>query len=144
MRFDLARKLRAARAAPPSPLRRRFALGAPALVASSAPRPRPGQADQPRRPGRQRRRRGGQHLGDPDRRRQERAGYPDLPKGTPFDDMFDQFFKTTASSRRSRGRTRCRRSARASSSTRAAIVITNNHVIGDANDIVVTSPTAAS
>jgi len=62
---------------------------------------------------------------------------PDLPKGTPFDDMFEQFFKN-------HGGTAGPRAPRRSSSLgsgfiidASGIVITNNHVVGDANDIVV-------
>ena len=61
---------------------------------------------------------------------------PDLPKGTPFDDMFDQFFKN-------HGFNAVPRPHKMSSLGSgfvidpSGIVITNNHVIGDANDIVV-------
>jgi serine protease Do len=62
---------------------------------------------------------------------------PDLPKGTPFDDMFEQFFKN-------HGGVGGPRAPRKSSSLgsgfiidASGIVITNNHVVGDANDIVV-------
>ena len=62
---------------------------------------------------------------------------PDLPKGTPFDDMFEQFF-------RNRGQNgeapRPRRSSSLGSGfviDASGIVVTNNHVIGDANDILV-------
>jgi serine protease Do len=62
---------------------------------------------------------------------------PDLPKGTPFDDMFEQFFKN-------HGGAGGPRAPRKSSSLgsgfiidASGIVITNNHVVGDANDIVV-------
>ncbi len=60
----------------------------------------------------------------------------DLPKGTPFDDMFEQFFKN-------RGFNGVPRPHKMSSLGSgfvidpSGIVITNNHVIGDANDIVV-------
>ena len=62
---------------------------------------------------------------------------PDLPKGTPFDDMFEQFFKN-------HGFNSAPAHPRKSSSLGSGfvidpsgIVITNNHVVGDANDIVV-------
>ena len=62
---------------------------------------------------------------------------PDLPKGTPFDDMFEQFFKN-------HGQNGAPRRAQKSSSLGSGfvidakgIVITNNHVVGDANDIMV-------
>src|SRR5271168_3695546 len=64
-------------------------------------------------------------------------GMPDLPKGTPFDDMFEQFFKN-------HGLNGAPQHSRKSSSLGSGfvidpsgIVITNNHVVGDANDIVV-------
>ena len=61
---------------------------------------------------------------------------PDLPKGTPFDDMFDQFFKN-------HGFNAVPRPHKMSSLGSgfvidpSGIVITNNHVVGDANDVVV-------
>jgi len=61
---------------------------------------------------------------------------PDLPKGTPFDDMFEQFFKN-------HGFNNVPRPHKMSSLGSgfvidpSGIVITNNHVVGDANDIVV-------
>jgi serine protease Do len=62
---------------------------------------------------------------------------PDLPKGTPFDDMFEQFFKN-------HGMNGPRQAPRKSSSLGSGfvidpsgIVITNNHVVGDANEIIV-------
>jgi len=63
-------------------------------------------------------------------------GAPDLPKGTPFDDMFEQFFKNHGMS----GPPRPRKSSSLGSGfviDPSGIVITNNHVVGDANDIVV-------
>ena len=60
---------------------------------------------------------------------------PDLPKGTPFDDMFEQFFKHHGF-----GAPHARKSQSLGSGfviDPSGIVITNNHVIGDANDIVV-------
>ncbi|MGO8834632.1 MAG: DegQ family serine endoprotease [Roseiarcus sp.] len=62
---------------------------------------------------------------------------PDLPKGTPFDDMFEQFFRNHGQN----GETpRPRKSSSLGSGfviDASGIVITNNHVIGDANDIMV-------
>ncbi len=61
---------------------------------------------------------------------------PDLPKGTPFDDMFEQFFKNHGMN----GPPRPRKSSSLGSGfviDPSGIVITNNHVVGDANDIVV-------
>ncbi len=61
---------------------------------------------------------------------------PDLPKGTPFDQMFEDFFKHHGGAPRPRSR-----QAQSLGSgfvvDPSGIVITNNHVIGDANDIVV-------
>ena len=64
------------------------------------------------------------------------AAIPDLPKGTPFDEMFEEFF-------RNHGVNPHPRSQKAQSLgsgfviDSSGIVITNNHVVGDANDIVV-------
>ncbi len=61
---------------------------------------------------------------------------PDLPKGTPFDDMFDQFFKNHGFN----GAPRPHKMSSLGSGfviDPSGIVITNNHVIGDANDVVV-------
>src|SRR5271168_5086733 len=62
---------------------------------------------------------------------------PDLPKGTPFDDMFEQFF-------RNHGQNGAAPRPHKSSSLGSGfvidpsgIVITNNHVVGDANNILV-------
>jgi serine protease Do len=62
---------------------------------------------------------------------------PELPKGTPFDDMFEQFFKNHGFNN---GVPRPHRTSSLGSGfviDPSGIVITNNHVIGDANDIVV-------
>jgi serine protease Do len=74
------------------------------------------------------------------------GGMPSLPPGTPFDDLFEEFFKR----RQGQGGDENQRSAprqqqqRRSSSLGSGfvidpsgIVITNNHVIADANDITV-------
>ena len=61
---------------------------------------------------------------------------PDLPKGTPFDDMFEQFFKNHGMN----GPPRPHRSSSLGSGfviDPSGIVITNNHVVGNANEIVV-------
>jgi serine protease Do len=61
---------------------------------------------------------------------------PDLPKGTPFDDMFEQFFKNHGMN----GPPRPRKSSSLGSGfvvDPSGIVITNNHVVGEANEIVV-------
>jgi serine protease Do len=67
----------------------------------------------------------------------EADALPNLPKGTPFDEMFEQFF-------RNRGQNGEAPRPRKSSSLgsgfvvdASGIVITNNHVVGDANDIMV-------
>ena len=60
---------------------------------------------------------------------------PDLPKGTPFDEMFEEFFKNHGMPQ-----PRARRAQSLGSGfvvDPSGIVITNNHVIGDANDILV-------
>ncbi len=64
------------------------------------------------------------------------AEAPDLPKGTPFDEMFEEFFKNHGINPHPRAR-----QAQSLGSgfviDSSGIVITNNHVVGDANDIVV-------
>jgi serine protease Do len=60
---------------------------------------------------------------------------PDLPKGTPFDEMFEEFFKNHGMPQ-----PRSRRAQSLGSGfviDPSGVVITNNHVIGDANDILV-------
>jgi serine protease Do len=62
---------------------------------------------------------------------------PDMPKGTPFDDMFEQFFKNHG---QNGDAPRPRKSSSLGSGfviDATGIVITNNHVVGDANDIMV-------
>jgi serine protease Do len=62
---------------------------------------------------------------------------PDLPKGTPFDDMFEQFFKNHGMNG---APARPRKSSSLGSGfviDPSGIVITNNHVVGDATDIIV-------
>jgi serine protease Do len=60
---------------------------------------------------------------------------PNLPKGTPFDEMFEEFFKNHGIPH-----PRARQAQSLGSGfviDPSGIVITNNHVIGDANDIIV-------
>jgi serine protease Do len=61
---------------------------------------------------------------------------PDLPKGTPFDEMFEEFFKHHGINPHPHAH-----QAQSLGSgfviDPSGIVITNNHVVGDANDIVV-------
>ena len=60
---------------------------------------------------------------------------PELPKGTPFDEMFEEFFKNHGVPH-----PRARQAQSLGSGfviDPSGIVITNNHVVGDANDIVV-------
>ncbi len=60
---------------------------------------------------------------------------PELPKGTPFDEMFEEFFKNHGIPH-----PRARQAQSLGSGfviDSSGIVITNNHVVGDANDIVV-------
>ncbi len=65
------------------------------------------------------------------------ASPQDVPKGTPFDDMFEQFFKN-------HGQNGAPHRSQKSSSLGSGfvidangVVITNNHVVGDANEIMV-------
>ncbi len=62
---------------------------------------------------------------------------PDLPKGTPFDDMFEQFFRNHGQNGEA---PRPRKTSSLGSGfviDASGIIITNNHVVGDANDIMV-------
>ena len=61
---------------------------------------------------------------------------PDLPKGTPFDEMFEEFFKNHGINPQPRAR-RAQSLGSGFVVDPSGIVITNNHVVGDANDIVV-------
>ena len=67
----------------------------------------------------------------------EAEGVPQLPHGTPFDEMFEEFFRNHGQM----GQTpRPRKSSSLGSGfviDSSGIVITNNHVVGDANDITV-------
>ena len=66
---------------------------------------------------------------------------PQLPPGSPFEEFFEEFFKNRRGQGEPRGGSRRRagstRSAPASSSTPSGIVVTNNHVIADADEITV-------
>ncbi|GEP08384.1 DegQ family serine endoprotease [Methylobacterium gnaphalii] len=70
---------------------------------------------------------------------------PQLPQGTPFEDLFEEFFKRRGQrGDNNRGDDEGQRQSRKSNSLgsgfiidAAGLVITNNHVIGDANDIQV-------
>ncbi len=62
---------------------------------------------------------------------------PDLPKGTPFDDMFEQFFKNHGFNNGAPHPHKMSSLGSGFVIDPSGIVITNNHVIGDANDIVV-------
>jgi serine protease Do len=61
---------------------------------------------------------------------------PDLPKGTPFDEMFEEFFKNHGINPQPRAR-RAQSLGSGFVVDPSGVVITNNHVVGDANDIVV-------
>ena len=61
---------------------------------------------------------------------------PDLPKGTPFDEMFEEFFKNHGINPQPRAR-RAQSLGSGFVIDPSGVVITNNHVVGDANDIVV-------
>ncbi len=66
---------------------------------------------------------------------------PDLPKGTPFDDMFEQFFKNHGQNGpNGQPAPHPRKSSSLGSGfviDPTGIVITNNHVVGEANEIMV-------
>ncbi|HXW20880.1 MAG TPA: DegQ family serine endoprotease [Roseiarcus sp.] len=67
----------------------------------------------------------------------EAEGTPQLPHGTPFDEMFEEFFRNHGQMGQA---PRPHRSSSLGSGfviDPSGIVITNNHVIGDANDITV-------
>jgi serine protease Do len=61
---------------------------------------------------------------------------PDLPKGTPFDEMFEEFFKNHGVNPHPRAQ-KAQSLGSGFVVDPSGIVITNNHVVGDANDIVV-------
>ena len=61
---------------------------------------------------------------------------PDLPKGTPFDEMFEEFFENHGINPQPRAR-RAQSLGSGFVINSSGIVITNNHVVGDANDILV-------
>ena len=73
----------------------------------------------------------------------KRASAPNLPQGTPFDDLFEEFFKRRQGQGGSGGGDNAPRQRRSSSLGSgfvidpSGIVITNNHVIADANEVTV-------
>lgn len=72
---------------------------------------------------------------------EKRGGMPNLPQGTPFDDLFEEFFKRRQGQGGPNSETpRQRRSNSLGSGfvvDPSGIVITNNHVIADASEITV-------
>ncbi|MGO9423355.1 DegQ family serine endoprotease [Roseiarcus sp.] len=64
------------------------------------------------------------------------SAIPDLPKGTPFDEMFEEFFKNHGGVPHPRAQ-KAQSLGSGFVVDPSGIIITNNHVIGDANDIVV-------
>src|SRR5271165_1485867 len=64
------------------------------------------------------------------------SAIPDLPKGTPFDEMFEEFFKNHGVNPHPRAQ-KAQSLGSGFVVDPSGIVITNNHVVGDANDIVV-------
>src|SRR5579864_8587620 len=67
---------------------------------------------------------------------EDKDAAPDLPKGTPFDEMFEEFFKNHGINPQPRAR-RAQSLGSGFVIDPSGIVITNNHVVGDANDILV-------
>jgi serine protease Do len=75
----------------------------------------------------------------------KRAAAPNLPQGTPFDDLFEEFFRRRGQGPQGgpqggEGGPRQRRSSSLGSGfviDSSGIVITNNHVIADANEVTV-------
>jgi serine protease Do len=67
---------------------------------------------------------------------EDKDAAPDLPKGTPFDEMFEEFFKNHGINPQPRAR-RAQSLGSGFVIDPSGVVITNNHVVGDANDIVV-------
>ena len=68
---------------------------------------------------------------------EEKGGaIPDLPKGTPFDQMFEEFFKNHGVNPHPRAQ-KAQSLGSGFVVDPSGIVITNNHVVGDANDILV-------
>ena len=73
----------------------------------------------------------------------DRGAMPQLPPGSPFEEFFDDFFKNRRGGGPARAATRTAtcsrarpiRSAPASSSMPSGVVVTNNHVIADADEI---------
>ena len=72
--------------------------------------------------------------------RPSRKRRPQLPPGSPFEEFFEEFFKNRRGQgdpKGGRSRAGSTRSAPASSSIPTGIVVTNNHVIADADEITV-------
>ena len=67
---------------------------------------------------------------------EEKGAAPDLPKGTPFDEMFEEYFRNHGINPQPRAR-KAQSLGSGFVIDADGIVITNNHVVGDANDIVV-------
>jgi serine protease Do len=67
---------------------------------------------------------------------EEKGATPELPKGTPFDEMFEEFFRNHGINPQPRAR-KAQSLGSGFVVDPSGIVITNNHVVGDANDIVV-------
>src|SRR5271157_3851266 len=67
---------------------------------------------------------------------EDKDATPDLPKGTPFDEMFEEFFRNHGINPQPRAR-KAQSLGSGFVIDASGIVITNNHVVGDANDIVV-------
>ncbi len=69
-----------------------------------------------------------------------RGGVPNLPQGTPFDEFFDEFFKKRGQGGGENGKSTPRRVNSLGSGfiiDSSGIVVTNNHVISDADEITV-------
>ena len=64
------------------------------------------------------------------------SAIPNLPKGTPFDEMFEEFFKNHGGAPHPRAQ-KAQSLGSGFVIDPSGIVITNNHVVGDANDILV-------
>ncbi len=67
---------------------------------------------------------------------EDKGATPDLPKGTPFDEMFEEFFRNHGINPQPRAR-KAQSLGSGFVIDASGIVITNNHVVGEANDIVV-------